>query len=69
MKIDVADDERATPVVLRNKRGRKRSTLTPTAGMQDLVDAEKEKLRALAHQSFLQRVNLKFLTISIRLVY
>ncbi|MFH4974373.1 hypothetical protein AB6A40_001082 [Gnathostoma spinigerum] len=43
-------------IQIRSKRGRKRMNLTSgSTTVQDLVGAEKEKMRALAHQSFLHR--------------
>lgn len=42
-------------MLLRSKRGRKKSAI-PGAAMQEFVDTEKEKMRALVHQTFLQRV-------------
>lgn len=44
-------------MLLRSKRGRKKSTI-PGAAMHEFVDTEKEKMRALVHQTFLQRVRL-----------
>lgn len=42
-------------MLLRSKRGRKKSSIAG-ATMQEFVDTEKEKMRALVHQTFLQRV-------------
>lgn len=54
-KCFVSDDERGTPMLLRSKRGRKKSVLSGAA-VQEFVGTEKEKVRALVHQTFLQRV-------------
>ncbi|VDM50830.1 unnamed protein product [Toxocara canis] len=51
-----SDEERSTPLQARIKRGRKKGSLSNGTAMRDLVDAEKEKMRALVHQSFLQRL-------------
>ncbi|CAG9535369.1 unnamed protein product [Cercopithifilaria johnstoni] len=53
--LEDSDDEQGTPMLLRSKRGRKKSTVTGAA-MQEFVDTEKEKMRALVHQTFLQRL-------------
>ncbi|OZC07125.1 protein, SNF2 family [Onchocerca flexuosa] len=53
--LEDSDDERGTPMLLRSKRGRKKSSIAG-ATMQEFVDTEKEKMRALVHQTFLQRL-------------
>ncbi|KAL3998658.1 SNF2 N-terminal domain family protein [Acanthocheilonema viteae] len=53
--LEDSDDERETLMLLRSKRGRKKSVI-PGAAMQEFVDMEKEKMRALVHQTFLQRL-------------
>ncbi|VDK75980.1 unnamed protein product [Litomosoides sigmodontis] len=53
--LEDSDDERGTPMLLRSKRGRKKSTVPGTA-VHEFVDTEKEKMRALVHQTFLQRL-------------
>ncbi|KHN81958.1 hypothetical protein Tcan_04075, partial [Toxocara canis] len=54
--LEDSDEERSTPLQARIKRGRKKGSLSNGTAMRDLVDAEKEKMRALVHQSFLQRL-------------
>ncbi|VDN01887.1 unnamed protein product [Thelazia callipaeda] len=53
--LEDSDDDGSTPVLLRSRRGRKKNTMPGTA-IQDLVDVEKEKMRALVHQTFLHRL-------------
>uniref|UniRef100_A0A915Q7V9 Uncharacterized protein n=1 Tax=Setaria digitata TaxID=48799 RepID=A0A915Q7V9_9BILA len=47
--LEDSDDERGTPMLLRSKRGRKKSTISGAA-IQEFVDTEKEKMRALLEQ-------------------
>ncbi|VDK52169.1 unnamed protein product [Anisakis simplex] len=61
--LEDSDEERSTPLQSRIRRGRKKgatasgsSLSNGGAAMRDLVDVEKEKMRALVHQSFLQRL-------------
>uniref|UniRef100_A0A0M3HY11 TPR_REGION domain-containing protein n=1 Tax=Ascaris lumbricoides TaxID=6252 RepID=A0A0M3HY11_ASCLU len=54
--LEDSDEEASTPLQSRIKRGRKKGSLSNGTAMRDLVDAEKEKMRALVHQSFLQRL-------------
>ncbi|KAK6105983.1 SNF2 N-terminal domain family protein [Brugia pahangi] len=53
--LEDSDDEQGTSLLLRSKRGRKKGAI-PSASMQEFVDTEKEKMRALVHQTFLQRL-------------